>query len=317
MSIGAEGRHLASVTAVYAVLTVLMALPFSLSPGSQVVADLPDTHLYIWTLAWDAYAFLHQPLRIFDANIYYPFANTLAYSDAVLLPALIGAPLIWAGVPPLVAYTLLILSSFVAAGLGMYVLAWELTGSRGGAALAGLAFAFQSYRFAHYSHLELLWTCWIPLALWALHRVLREPTWTNGVLLGSFAVVALVLAVTGVYALLAFSVGQRRRELAVRLALGAGGGRVARLVLSTGAALTATGVAVGIALSLVATRVLKSQLFGVEATDPLTFAAAAVSLLLAASLASYLPARQAARIDPATQSRAPAPRTVSRTARYR
>jgi putative ABC transport system permease protein len=125
----------------------------------------------------------------------------------------------------------------------------------------------------------------------------------NLVLLGSFALVALVLAVTGVYALLAFSVGQRRRELAVRLALGASGERVARLVLSKGVVLTATGVAIGIAMSLGATRALKSQLFGVEATDPLTFAAAAISLLLAASLACYLPARQAARIDPAAALR--------------
>jgi putative ABC transport system permease protein len=72
---------------------------------------------------------------------------------------------------------------------------------------------------------------------------------------------------------------------------------VTRLVL------TATGVAVGIAMSLGATRVLKSQLFGVDATDPQTFAAAAVSLLLAASVACYLPARQAARIDPAVALR--------------
>ena len=78
-----------------AVLTFLMALPFSLSPGSQVVADLPDTHLYIWTLAWDAYAFLHQPLHIFDANIYHPFANTLAYSENLIGSAFFAAPIIW------------------------------------------------------------------------------------------------------------------------------------------------------------------------------------------------------------------------------
>ena len=84
MSIGADRRNLFVVTAAYAALTLLMALPFSLSPGSEVVADLPDTHLYIWTLAWDAHAFLHQPLHIFDANIYYPFANTLAYSENLI-----------------------------------------------------------------------------------------------------------------------------------------------------------------------------------------------------------------------------------------
>jgi hypothetical protein len=67
------------------------------------------------------------------------------------------------------------------------LLAGELTGSRIAAFLAGVAFAFQPYRFAHYSHLELLWTCWIPLSLWALHRVLSSPTWNSGFLLGLFA----------------------------------------------------------------------------------------------------------------------------------
>ena len=68
----------------FALLTLVMAYPFSVSPASQVVADLPDTHLYIWTLAWNTHAFLHQPLSIFDANIYYPYANTLAYSENLI-----------------------------------------------------------------------------------------------------------------------------------------------------------------------------------------------------------------------------------------
>ena len=72
-----------------------MALPFSLSPGSRVLADVPDTHLFIWTLAWDAHAFLNQPLQIFDANIYYPFANTLAYSENLIGSAFFAAPVIW------------------------------------------------------------------------------------------------------------------------------------------------------------------------------------------------------------------------------
>ena len=72
-----------------------MALPFSAHPASQVVADLPDTHLYIWTLAWNTHAFLHQPLNIFDANIYYPYANTLAYSENLIGSAFFAAPVIW------------------------------------------------------------------------------------------------------------------------------------------------------------------------------------------------------------------------------
>jgi hypothetical protein len=146
-----------------------------------------DALFSVWRMAWIAHQLVTDPGHLFDANIFYPESNTLAYSDAVLLPGLVGAPLIWLGLPPLVVHNLLILLSFVAAGLGMYVLAGELTGSRGAAFLAGVGFAFQPYRFAHYPHLELLWTCWIPLSLWACHRLLSAPTWTNGFRLGLFA----------------------------------------------------------------------------------------------------------------------------------
>jgi hypothetical protein len=117
-------------------------------------------------------------------------------------------------------------------------------------------------------------------------------------LLGAFALIALVLAVTGVYAMLAFAVAERRREIAVRMALGASGPRIARLVLQSGLGLAAIGVGAGSLAALVATRALSSLLYGVEPTDPATFAAAAAGLLGAAALACYLPARQAVRVDP-------------------
>ena len=117
-------------------------------------------------------------------------------------------------------------------------------------------------------------------------------------LIGAFALIALVLAVTGVYAMLAFTVLERRREMAVRLALGASPTRIASLVLRTGLGLALAGVAAGTVAALAATRVLSSLLYGVEPTDPVTFTAAALGLLAVAALASFLPARQAARLDP-------------------
>jgi predicted permease len=122
----------------------------------------------------------------------------------------------------------------------------------------------------------------------------------NLYLLGAFAAIALVLAVTGVYAMLSFAVAERRREMAVRLALGASASRIARLVLRNGLTLTIAGIAAGTAAALASTRLLASLLYGVEPTDPLTFAAAASFLMLAALLACYLPARQAARLEAIT-----------------
>jgi predicted permease len=117
-------------------------------------------------------------------------------------------------------------------------------------------------------------------------------------LFAAFAVIALVLASTGVYAMLAFTVSERRREIAVRLALGASGPRIARSVVQNGVGLTIAGVVVGSAVALAATRVLSRLLYQVTPTDPLTFAAAGATLILVAALASYLPARQASRVDP-------------------
>jgi predicted permease len=116
----------------------------------------------------------------------------------------------------------------------------------------------------------------------------------------AFAGIALVLALIGVYAMLAFSVAERRRELAVRLALGASGSRVARDVLRNGLALTLLGVVLGVAGAVAATRVMSSLLYEVRPTDPLTLAGACVLLLASAVLACLVPARQAMRLDAVT-----------------
>ena len=117
-------------------------------------------------------------------------------------------------------------------------------------------------------------------------------------LFGGFAGLALVLTAVGVYGLLAFSVARRTNEIGLRMALGANRADVLRLVLKEGLALTAVGLAVGLAGALVLTRSLSTLLFGVRATDPASFAAVAVVLLGVSLLASYLPARRATKVDP-------------------
>jgi predicted permease len=116
---------------------------------------------------------------------------------------------------------------------------------------------------------------------------------------GAFAGLALILAMTGVYGTLAFTVAQRRQEIAVRLALGATSSRVVGQVLRTGIAVAGLGIALGLSSALVATRALESLLFGVAPHDPATFVAAAAVLFLTAAAACYLPARRAASVDPA------------------
>jgi len=117
-------------------------------------------------------------------------------------------------------------------------------------------------------------------------------------LFGVFALLALVLASVGIYGVISYSVTRRTQEIGVRIALGAAPGRIAAIVVGRALLLGAFGVGIGIAGGLALTRLLGSMLYGVSATDPVTFAAASLFLLAVSGVAAYLPARRAAGVDP-------------------
>jgi putative ABC transport system permease protein len=117
-------------------------------------------------------------------------------------------------------------------------------------------------------------------------------------LLGVFATLALVLAAVGIYGVMSYSVAQRTREIGIRMALGAQRSDVLKMTVFQGLKLVALGVMIGLAAAFVLTRVMSSLLFGVSATDPLTFITISVVLMTVALLASYIPALRATRIDP-------------------
>jgi hypothetical protein len=148
------------------------------------VSDLGDPLFSIWRLAWVNHQLLRDPLSLFDANQFHPERLTLTYSDAMIVPALMTAPLFWMGIHPVMIYNLLLMASFALSGVSMFLLARALTGRLDAALIAGTLFALYPYRFEHYSHLELLMTMWMPLALWGLHRTLagsrvRDGLWTG------------------------------------------------------------------------------------------------------------------------------------------
>jgi putative ABC transport system permease protein len=117
-------------------------------------------------------------------------------------------------------------------------------------------------------------------------------------LFGSFAAVALILAAIGIYGVMAYNVAQRTREIGIRMAMGARRSDVLRLVLTQSILPAATGVFLGLSVALALTRLMASLLFGLTATDPATFAAVALLLILVALAATYMPARRATQVDP-------------------
>ncbi|MFP5260892.1 MAG: ABC transporter permease [Blastocatellia bacterium] len=117
-------------------------------------------------------------------------------------------------------------------------------------------------------------------------------------LLTTFGGIALLLACTGIYGVISYSVAQRTQEIGIRLAVGAQPWQVLRMILSQGARLTGLGIVIGLLVALGVTRLMASFLYGVQAIDPVTFAGVALLLVVVALLACYVPARRAARIDP-------------------
>ena len=122
----------------------------------------------------------------------------------------------------------------------------------------------------------------------------RFRTW----LLGSFAVVALVLAAAGIFGVISYSVSRRTHEIGIRVTLGASPANVMRLILTESARLVLIGFAVGIPVSFVLGRFLSNLVFRIHAADPTTFTAVAFLLFTVATLAAYVPARRATRVDP-------------------
>jgi hypothetical protein len=184
----------------FAGLTVLLTYP-QVRGFATSVPYHSDPYFSMWRLGWIAHAIRHAPGQMFDTNIFYPEHLTLAYSDAMLLPGVILAPLFWAGTSPVIIYNLALFSAFTLSGLTAFLLARLVTGNVGASLVAGMIYAFAPYRFTHYVHLELQLVFWIPLLLFIIHRSLAHLTVRDGALFGAILGCQLLSCIyAGIYA---------------------------------------------------------------------------------------------------------------------
>jgi hypothetical protein len=169
----------------FTVLTGVMTYP-QVWHMRDAVHDPGDPLLNLWALSWVAHQLPIAPARLFDANIFAPERWTLAYSETLLAPAVVATPLLWTGMSRIVVYNLVFVSGFILSGVGTALLVRDLTRNIGASIVAGVIFAYLPFRFDHYPQLQLQQAEWIPLALWAFHRVMGSGRLRDGLWLGAF-----------------------------------------------------------------------------------------------------------------------------------
>jgi hypothetical protein len=158
----------------YAALTFVLAYPLSVHLADGVLSTSADTDLFLWTLSWDVHALTHRPWSIFQANIFHPQHNTLAYSENLIGSAFFAAPILWLTGNAVLAMNLVVFLSAVLCGVGTYVLTRRIGISAEGGLLAGLVFAFAPPRFLRLDQLFLATVQWIPFSLAFLHAYLER-----------------------------------------------------------------------------------------------------------------------------------------------
>ena len=210
-----------------------MTYPLALRAWDSV-ENYGDPLLNTWILAWDVHQLLRDPLRLFQANSFHPYSNTLAYSENLLAIAALGAPFLLLTGNPIWVHNLLLLFSFIMCGWTAYLLVYDQSRSWAGGLVAGTVYAFAHYRWGHISHLQLLSAQWLPLVLLYLRHFIRRG-WRprHAVLAAGFFILqalsctyyafyaALTVLLYLLYALIARRLSADRRLLWGAVALGA------------------------------------------------------------------------------------------------
>lgn len=218
-----------------AVVCLLLAVahtwPLATAPATWSSNDNADAQLNEWILAWVAHTLPRAPFDLFQGNIFYPATGALAFSEPLLVPALLGAPVAWLGGSPVLVYNLLVLAGFALTAFAGYVVMFAWTGDRAAGLLTGATFAFNTHTLTRLAHVQGLHLYALPLALLAVDRLIttgrtRDALWlaawmavmayTSGylVVFGSVMIAVVIIVRAGEWI-------PHARTVAIRLALSA------------------------------------------------------------------------------------------------
>jgi hypothetical protein len=223
----------AASLALFIVLAVVHTWPLATAPGRWSRNDTHDTIHHEWILAWDAHQLAHDPIHLFDANVFYPERDTLAYSDHLIVQALMVAPLLWAGASPVFAYNVALLVGLVLTGWTTSLVVARWTRSRAAGIVSGSLMAFNALTLTRFPEIQDQHLEFFPLALWALDCLLSTQRFRYAVhLAGWFVLQALTCGYLLVFTAISLAV-----SAAVRPAdwTGARFRRTALLLVAAGA----------------------------------------------------------------------------------
>jgi hypothetical protein len=177
--------------AICLLLALIHTWPLVLAPGRYSRNDNADTQLNEWILAWVAHELPRDPAHLFEANIFYPAHDALAFSEPLIVPALIGAPLAWAGASPVLVYNLVVIAGYALTAFATFLLVEAWTGSFLAGLLAGSLFAFNTHTLTRFAHVQGIHIYGLPLTLLALDRLIRGGSYRAAlVLAGAVAMMA-------------------------------------------------------------------------------------------------------------------------------
>ena len=158
-------RRLATIGAICLLLAVLHTWPLAANPGRHSRNDNGDAQLNEWIMAWVAHQLPRDPAHLFEANIFYPAHDALAFSEPLIVPALLGAPLAWLGASPVLVYNLMLIAGFALTAFAGYLLIESWTGDPIAGLLTGSTFAFNTHTLTRLAHIQGIHIYGLPLAL--------------------------------------------------------------------------------------------------------------------------------------------------------